>query len=193
MRSMRAVIVVALVLAPCALAAQPAGAEQPPSAGSAGFQPRFSVHAAAGLTIQAGNVQSASIGYSPVPRLSFLVNLERNHVPTRVERYTGGFAATRGGTMQVVSGEVRFDLLSGRRSSPYILAGAGRGVSRPNVNDVFTDRVRNDLTVVFAGTGVRVPVGRNVSVFGDVRFALAAERDVVMPSLPVRGGVTLHF
>ncbi|MGH7556130.1 MAG: hypothetical protein ACREMQ_24265, partial [Longimicrobiales bacterium] len=108
-------------------------------------------------------------------------------------RYPSGFAATRGGTLRVVSGEVRFDLLSGRRFSPYVLVGAGRGVSRPNVNDVFTDRVRNDLTVVFAGTGVRVPLGRNVSVFGDIRFGLAAERDVVMPILPVRGGVALHF
>jgi hypothetical protein len=193
MRSMRAVILVTLVLAPSALAAEPAGAEQPPAAGSAAFQPGFSVHAAAGLMNQAGNVQSASIGYSPGRRLSFLVNVERNHIPTRVERNTGGFAATRGATMQIASGEVRFDLLSGRRASPYVLAGAGRGISRPNVNDIFTDRVRNDLTVMFAGAGVRVPLGRNLSVFGDVRFALAAERDVVMPILPVRGGVALHF
>ena len=193
MRSMRALRLVALVFAASALAAPPARAEQPPGAGGAASQPRFSVHAAAGLTNQAGNVQSASFGYSPAPRLSFLVNLERTHIPTRVDRSTGGFAATRGGTMGVVSGEVRFDLLSGQRSSGYVLAGAGRGVSRPNVNDIFTDRVQNDVTVVFAGTGLRVRVGRNVSVFGDVRFALAAERDVVMPIFPIRGGVALHF
>jgi hypothetical protein len=77
--------------------------------------------------------------------------------------------------------------------SPYALAGVGRGISRPNVNDLFPDRVTNDVTLLFAGGGVRVPVTEQLSAFADMRFVIQGERGETGVFLPVRGGLTWRF
>jgi hypothetical protein len=69
----------------------------------------------------------------------------------------------------------------------------GRGLSRPNINQYFTDPVTNAAAIVFSGAGIRVPVGRHVNVFGEARFALTVERDVVMPTVPIRAGLAWNF
>jgi hypothetical protein len=80
------------------------------------------------------------------------------------------------------------------RVSPFAIAGAGGGVSRPNVNEQFPDRIRNDLRVVYFGGGVRVPLRRGFGIFGDARAMLALEgNDGILAVWPVRAGVAWRF
>jgi hypothetical protein len=154
-----------------------------------------SVQLAGGPTLTGGgNVLSAAFGYSPASRLELLLNVERNHLPFQLERFPDGYSATRGGTMTFVSGELRLALLPAGRVSPFAVAGGGGGVSRPNVNAEFPDRVSNDLRVLYIGGGVRVPLGRGFSLLGDARAMLALEGyDGVMAVWPVRAGVAWRF
>lgn len=154
---------------------------------------RFSVQFAAGATLQGGDVQSVSFGYSPNRQLTVLINADRSHVSTRVEQFERGGAMTRGGTSTLVSGELRFEPDPDRRVSPYLLVGIGRGVSRPNVNRFFPDRVSNSTGMLFSGVGFRVPVARNFDLVAEARVALATERDVLMLSVPIRGGIAWRF
>jgi hypothetical protein len=180
------------LLVPRLLSAQTSGSQS--SATEQNRLHRFSLYVAAGSTLQGGDLQSVAIGYSPRPGLTLLVSGERNHRPTEIRRYENGFSATRGGTARVFSGELRLALLTSQRASAYTVVGMGLGGSQPNVNEIFRDSVSgNGLRVGFAGAGLSVPVYRSLSVFGDARFALAAERDVILSSLPIRGGVSWHF
>lgn len=137
---------------------------------------------------------SASFGFSPARRFTMLVGGERTYLPTRINRYPDrGSSATRGGTLRLITAEARFALRDPGGIAPYIGGGFGAGVSRPNVNDIFRDEVRNNAGAGFVGGGVDIPLGTSLSVFGDARFALFGERDVVMPLVPVRGGIALRF
>lgn len=161
------------------------------------FEPaRFSLQAAGGTTLRSGgSVVSGAFGFSPVSRLELLVTAERTHLPFETKSFPdGGVSRTRGGTMTFVSGEMRVALMPVDRVSPYALAGIGGGVARPNVNTQFPDAVTNDLRVVYFGGGVRVPLGRNFSLMGDVRAMLALEEpDGIMAVLPVRAGIAWRF
>ena len=149
-----------------------------------------SVNGAVGTQINdGGDNQSVSVGFSPHARWDLLINAERIHVPTE----TSQFGATRGGTSTFVSGEVRFVPLTVNRISPYVLASAGRGISRPNVNDIFPNPVENDAWLLFFGGGVRIPVTDRFSVFGDVRAGIQGELDTIGALLPVRGGIAWRF
>jgi hypothetical protein len=156
----------------------------------------ISVHGGAGVQASAGgSSQALSVGFSPSARLEFLVSAERIHLPTDVTRYEHGYAATRGGTTTFISGEVRFTPLTVDRVSPYVLAGAGRGTSRPNVNDLFPDSSRSDAGLLFAGGGLYVPLAGHLSAFADLRFVLQVDRSEsgVFLFLPVRGGLAWRF
>ena len=78
---------------------------------------------------------------------------------------------------------------------PYALAGAGYGVSRPNVNDIFPDPVPNDASLLFFGGGVRVRATDHLRAFADVRFVFQAEGQGtgVFLLVPVRGGLAWRF
>jgi hypothetical protein len=133
MRKQTTMACLLLALVPRMLAAQASGAEQPPGTPDDHRPRRFSVHAAAGATLPAGNdaggnVQSVSIGYAPTPKLMVLVSGWRTHNPTDVRYSSDGFSATRGGTLQFVSGEVRFALRSDVR---VISLTFGRETPRP--------------------------------------------------------------
>jgi hypothetical protein len=154
---------------------------------------RLSLQVAAGpaLTLVGGggNVLSAAFGYSPASRLELLLNVERTYVPFRLYG-----SNTRGGTLTFVSGELRVALLPGARVAPFAMAGVGGGVSRPNVNAEFPDRVRNDLRVLYIGGGVRVPLRRGFSLWGDARCMLGLEGyDGILAVWPVRAGVAWRF
>lgn len=96
--------------------------------------------------------------------------------------------------MTFISGEVRFSPMAKARVSPFAMAGAGGGISRPNVSAEFPNRVNNDLRVVYVGGGVSVPLGRGVSLTGDARAMLAVEgNDSVAAVWPVRVGVAWRF
>src|ERR687897_13808 len=113
MRGIARVVCVLFVLTPNVLAAQTSAGGQAPR--------RFSVHAAAGSTLQeGGSVASVSFGFSPTRRFTMLVGGERTYLPTRVERYPdGGTSATRGGTLQLFTAEARFALRDLGRVAPY--------------------------------------------------------------------------
>jgi hypothetical protein len=153
---------------------------------------RFSLQVAAGPTLTlvgGGSVVSAGLGYSPAPRLELLLNVERTSVPFHL---SGG--ATRGGTLAFVSGEVRVALWSADRVSPFAIVGGGRGVSHPTVNEVFPDRVTNDLRVLYVGGGVRVPLSRGFSLTGEARCVLGLEGyDGILAVWPVRAGLAWRF
>jgi hypothetical protein len=143
-----------------------------------------------------GNSQSLSLGISVGDRVDFLISAERSHLPTDVTRLDDRVVGTtRGGTTRFVSGEVRFFPLTfpGPAFSPYVLAGAGRGVSRPNVNEFFPDPVRNDATLFVVGGGVRVPLTDHLSAFVDLRFVIQSELDSAILLTPVRGGLSWRF
>lgn len=156
---------------------------------------RFSVQLGAGpLLNSGGHTLSAAFGFSPISRLDFVVNVERDHLPFKEESFGGSFSRTRGGTFTTVSGEVRASVLPPHRASPYGFAGIGVGESRPTVNDAFPDPVRNDLRVMYFGGGLRVPIRGGLSVFGDARAMLALEGgDGLMGIVPVRVGLAWRF
>lgn len=156
---------------------------------------RLSLQVAAGPTLmQGGNVLSAAFGYSPTSRLELLLNVERTYQPFQLEQFNGGYSATRGGTMTFVAGELRLALRPADRVSPFVVAGVGGGISRPNVNAEFPDSVRNDLGVAYFGGGVRIPLRGRFSLFGDARVMIAVEGDDgVLAVWPVHAGVAWRF
>ena len=142
-----------------------------------------------------GNSQSVAAGFWAGGRVGFLVGAERIHLPTDVDiedPHRNG-SATRGGTTRFISGEARWLPLTADRMSPYVLAGAGWGTSRPNVNDTFPDPVTNKAIVWFGGGGIQAPVMDHLSVFADVRFMIHIERDSPYLFLPVRGGLVWRW
>lgn len=159
----------------------------------------FSVHVAAGATIPhadegGGDVQSVAIGYSPTPKLTVMVGGWRVHRPTTLRRYSDGVESlTRGGTSQIVSGEVRFLFRSVEHVAPYAYTGGGVGVTHPDVNDDFPSHVANTAYTVFGGGGLSVPLGPRLSVSGDVGLFLLGESDIMRPILPVRVGLAWRF
>jgi hypothetical protein len=167
-------------------AAEPDAESEPPR--------RFSVTFAAGSHLHdAGDLQALSFSYSPHRAWALLVNVERNHVPTRVHYFSDGYGATRGGTLASISGEFRYTLWNGTRVSPFVFAGTGVGRSQPNVNEMFPDRVTNVAHTTYAGAGVVFPVSPALAVSIDTKFAVVAERGEVGAMAPIRVGAVWRF
>jgi hypothetical protein len=155
---------------------------------------RFSVNVAVGTHLnEGGDLQAVSFGYSPTRHFALLVNVERNHIPTEVRYYGNGFAATRGGTLTTVTGEFRLTPGPGTRLAPFVFAGGGAGRSRPNVNDMFPDRVTNRAVVVYGGGGVLFPLRAGLAATVDAKVAMMAERDSVGLLVPLRAGLSWRF
>ena len=185
---MRALFValLALVFAPAAAHAQ-------------SFSPSLSVQAAAGPTVvNSGHTVSAAVGFSPWSRVTFLVDVQRTEIESRItprpSNSRNPYIEFRGGTVTAVSGEVRVALFPPDRITPYVLAGFGGGESRPTVNEHFPEAVRNDVGFVFFGGGVQVPLRDHLSVFGDFRMIGGAEGyDSMIVMYPVRVGMAWRF
>jgi hypothetical protein len=191
---MPAALALLFAIVPHLLFAQPPAGTPRPQGATESCTHRLSLQLAAGSTIQGGgSVQAVSIGYSPSARLTLLLSAERQFLPTRVQYFENGSSATRGGTLQLVNAELRIALLQRAGPSPYVLVGMGRGVSRPNVNDIFPDRVSNAARSMFCGGGIRVPLGIHASLFADARVNIFTEREDAGMSLPVRGGLAWRF
>lgn len=156
---------------------------------------RFTVQAAAGpLWKSGGHNVSAGVSFSPISRLDLIVTAERNHLPFQRDTFSDGYSITRGGSLMTVSGEVRASLMPPHRVSPFVFAGMGGGISRPTVNEQFTDKVENELRVVYVGGGLRVPIKNGLSVFGDGRLMLGMEgKDGFTGLWPIRVGLALRF
>jgi hypothetical protein len=160
-------------------------------------RPGVIVQGTAGTNINVGgNSQSLSGGISFGDHLEVLVSGERIHVPTDVDRFPNGQSVTRHGTTTFISGEVRWAPFTFRRVSPFVLAGAGGGRSKLNVNEHFPDPVSNDARLFFVGGGVRVPVAGGLSVVADLRGVLQVEDNddaSVFLFVPVRAGISWRF
>ena len=171
----------------------------PAAAHAQSFSPSFSVQAAAGPTaVNSGHTVAAAVGFSPWSRVTFLVDVQRTEMSSRVTPYPlndrNPYIEFRGGTITAVSGEVRVALFPPDRITPYALAGFGGGESRPTVNATFPNAVRNDVAFAFFGAGLQVPVHRHLSVFGDFRVIGGPEGDDSMIVMyPVRFGMTWRF
>src|SRR5262245_58581462 len=130
-----------LVVLVLGLAAAEAAPQDRTAAASGVSQRRLSVEGAAGLQVYyRGSMQSVAFGFAPTRKFSLLVSLERSHVRDEIEQFEDGYAFERGGTEEFVSAELRYAFLPRKRASPYVLGGAGRGRSRPNVNEFFPDK-----------------------------------------------------
>jgi hypothetical protein len=142
-----------------------------------------------------GNLQSVAFGYNPWRGLTLLMNIERNHVPTRVRTYEDGYSVTRGGTLTSLTGEFRYTVPLAQRLFPYALVGRGVGLSEPNVNDRFPTRVTNTADVFYVGGGVRIPIRRHLAVFADSKFLIQINREGegLGAMMPIRAGVTWRF
>jgi hypothetical protein len=142
-----------------------------------------------------GDAQSLSLGVWFGERFGVVVNAERSYVSTEVTFFEGGYSASRGATTRFISGEFHYLPVTYKRISPYVIAGIGRGVSRPNVNEFFPDRVTHTVTLQFPGFGVRVLVTKHLSAFADMRFMFQSRRGE--PDAggfgPVRGGLAWRF
>ncbi|MGD9903946.1 MAG: outer membrane protein [Dehalococcoidia bacterium] len=135
-----------------------------------------------------GDAESVAAGLA-IGRVDLLVGAERLHIPTD----ESSFGATRGGTSRFVSGELRGAPFTFGRTSPYVVVGAGRGTSRPTVNERFPVAVANDAWLFFAGAGARVALTRRLSAFADLRASIQGELDTVFLLVPLRGGLAWRF
>jgi hypothetical protein len=146
----------------------------------------------AGPTItDSGYSLAAAIGLSPTSRLTVLFGVEQTHLFSRV---TSVGSAFRGGTVTLAAAELRATVLGRDRVSPYVFGGYAAGVSRPNVNDIFPDRVTNNARALFVGGGIQVPLRERITVFGDVRMVFGVEgNDGVLAFAPVRAGIAWRF
>jgi hypothetical protein len=157
---------------------------------------RLSLEAAAGPQMSyVGSTVSAALGFAPSRNFTVLVSVERSHVRDEIEQFDDGYAFERGGTETFVSAELRYAFLVDRRVSPYVVGGAGRGRSRPSVNEYFPEPNDRNIQVIYYGGGVRIPVAPRIDVFTDVRFIMAVEArsDYFGVRFPVRGGIAWRF
>lgn len=154
-----------------------------------GTGPRLTVLGGAGTHLNGGgDTESIAAGLS-IGWFDLLIGGERIHIPTD----ESAFGATRGGTSRFVTGEVRVSPWTFGRTSPYLLAGYGRGTSRPTVNDRFPTAVTNDAWLMFGGAGARIALASRLSAFADVRAGFQAELDTVFLLVPLRVGLAWRF
>jgi hypothetical protein len=156
----------------------------------------LSVQAAAGPTLgDTGFSLAAGFAFSPTSRITLVGNIERSHLPSRLEQHPGGVSYFRGGTFTLGAAELQVSLFPRGRVSPYGLVGFGAGRSRPNVTDIFPTPVDNRVSAPFAGGGLRVPLAPRLSLFTDLRLALivGTESDDLYALTPLRAGFSWQF
>jgi hypothetical protein len=127
----------------------------------------FMLQGSAGPTVSdRGHSLAGGFGFTPTSHVGLLFEAERTHLASRMRGDgRGGLAAFRGGTLTMALAEVRVALLGRNRTGPYALGGFAGGVSRPNVNAAFPDRVTNEVRAMFFGGGIHVPLREQISVF----------------------------
>ena len=174
-------------------AAAAASAQDAPAASARPL--RWSVEGAAGLQIQyTGTIQSVAVGFAPTRSLTFLIGAERSRTEDEIKIYPDGYSSTRGGRVEFVSGEVRYAFFANKRVSPYVVGGWGRGMERPNVNELFPYGVDRKIVVIYYGGGARIPVHRRLDAFADWRLIITGDDAAEMAVLgPLRAGIAFRF
>jgi hypothetical protein len=154
----------------------------------------FVVQGSAGATLNdSGYSLAAGGGFSPASPLTILLEFERTHLSGRVSNDgRGGTSAFRGGTLTLAAAHLRVAPFGRDRVGPYGLAGFAAGVSQPNVNELFPDRVTNDVRAIFFGGGIHVPLG-GISLFADGRLMVGEEAGELVAVAPIRAGLAFRF
>jgi hypothetical protein len=155
----------------------------------------FVLQGSAGPTLVDGGYSlAAGIGVSPTTHVTVLVDVERTHLISRLRSDgRGGVAGFRGGTLTLAAAQLHVSLLGRGRAGPYGLAGFAAGVSRPNVNETFPDRVTNDVRAIVFGGGIRIPLDVRVDLFADGRMVIGEEAGELLAVAPIRVGVAWRF
>jgi hypothetical protein len=145
--------------------------------------------------MDAGHSVAVGAGFSPHSRITLLVNIERTHLLTSTSTDDDGVTSRfRGGTLILGSAELRWVPFGRSRPGPFGFVGVAKGVSRPNVNEHFPNRVTNDVTAGFVGGGLQFPLSDRALLFGDARMIIGAEGiEGVVAVAPVRGGIAWRF
>lgn len=144
--------------------------------------------------VDAGNSFAAGVGFLPNSRLTLAVNFERTHIAGQTTESGNRVSHLRGGTLLLGSAEVRFAPFGQGRFGPFALAGLAAGISRPNVNEVFTIPVTNHVRGLFFGGGVQVPLNDRATFFADARMMVGGEgNDGIVAVAPVRAGMSWRF
>jgi hypothetical protein len=156
---------------------------------------RWSLEGAAGVQLfYTGTFQSFAFGFAPTRSLTFLISAERSRTEDEIDIYPDGYAAERGGVVEFVSGELRYAFFANRRVSPYAVFGIGRGMERPNVNELFPYGVDRRIAAVYYGPGARIPLHRRLDAFADWRLIITGDDASEMAVLgPLRAGIALRF
>jgi len=182
-----ALVMLVLVLSAAALSAQDAAGGAP--------QLRWSIEGAAGVQLAyTGTIQSIAFGFAPTRSLTLLVSAERSRTEDEIEFYSDGYAAERGGLVEFVSAELRYAFFAHKRVSPYAVVGAGGGVERPNVNEIFPHGVDRKMAAIYYGAGARIPIHRRLDAFADWRLIVMGDDAAEMAVLgPLRFGIAFRF
>ena len=144
--------------------------------------------------LESGYSLAGGLGFSPGSRVTVLVDVERTHLSSQVTTDgRGGVSGFRGGTLTLVAAQLRVTPLGHDRVGPYGLAGFAAGVSRPNVTELFPDRVTNDVRAIFFGGGIHVPLNERIGLFADGRMMVGTEAGELLAVAPLRAGVALRF
>jgi hypothetical protein len=147
------------------------------------------------IMTDAGTSFAAGVGFGLTPFTTMLISVDRTNIASRIDNTPPVFSAFRGGTLLLVTGELRYAPLGRKRFGPYGLAGYGIGASQPNVNNVFRDRVSSTAVGVFFGGGLTVPINSQSTFFADARMIIggAAREDDFFAAAPIRAGVAWFF
>lgn len=158
----------------------------------------FQLQGSGGRTMaDPGYSLAAGLGFSPTSRVTFMVDVERTHLSSRLssDPRRGVVSAFRGGTVTVAAPALLVSLLGRDRIGPYGLVGLAAGVSRPNVTDIFPDRISTEVRAPFFGGGIQVPLRNRVTIFAEARMMLVigTGADDLFAVAPFRAGLAWHF
>ena len=158
-------------------------------------QLRWSLEGAAGVQLDyTGTIQSVAFGFAPTRSLMLLIGAERSRTKDEIEFYADGYASERGGLIEFVSAELRYAFFANARVSPYVVAGTGRGVERPNINEFFPHGVDRRIVVIYYGAGARIPIHRRLDAFADWRLIVTGDDAAEMAVVgPLRAGIAFRF
>ena len=141
-----------------------------------------------------GHSVAVGAGFSPHRLLTLVFTFDRTHLESRTKVYPDGFSSFRGGTLYLGTGELRVVPFGRHRIGPYGLGGVFTGISRPNVNVTFPNRVTNFAAGMFIGGGIHIPVNERFTVFADGRMMVGGEgREGMVAVLPIRAGASWRF
>jgi hypothetical protein len=155
----------------------------------------FELFGSGGPTVtDAGNSFAVGAGFSPAPYLTLAFSFDRTHISSRTTRTPDSVSSFRGGTLFLGTGEVRVSPFARHRVRPFGLVGFAAGISRPNVNEVFQDRITNPVRAMVVGGGIEVPLDEHFAIFADGRMLFGAEgTEGIVAVAPIRAGVAWRF